>query len=72
LSTVEGFALHPSASAVGSDPDNSGAESDQATEEIPAAAIIITALFPILKVRNGQSMEVAIKIMRQEHMNKRA
>jgi hypothetical protein len=64
LSTVEGFALYPSATADGSDPDNIGAESDQATEEIPAVAIIIRALLPILNVRDGQSMEVAIKIIR--------
>jgi hypothetical protein len=46
-STLEGFALYPSATAVGSDPDNIGAESDRATEEIAAVAIIIRALFPI-------------------------
>ena len=65
MSTVEGFALYPSATALGSDPDNISAESDQATEEIPAGAIIIVrVLFPILKVRNGQRLQVAIKIIR--------
>ena len=64
MSTVEGFALYPSATAVGSDADDIGAESDQTTEKIPALAIIIRALFPMLKVRNGQSMGAAIKIIR--------
>jgi hypothetical protein len=49
LSTLEGFALYPSATAVGCDPENIGAESNQATEEIPAVAIIIRVLFPMLK-----------------------
>jgi hypothetical protein len=46
LSTVEAFALYPSASVVGSDSDNIGAESDQATEDTPTVAIRM-ALFSI-------------------------
>ena len=64
MSTVEGSTLDPSATALASNRDNISAEYDQATEEIPATAIIMRALFPILKVRNGQNMEVAIKVIR--------
>jgi hypothetical protein len=39
VSTLEALALYPSASAVGSDSDNIGAESDQAREETPTVAI---------------------------------
>jgi hypothetical protein len=46
LSTPDASALYPSADADGSDSDNIGAESDQATEDIPAVAITM-ALFCI-------------------------
>ena len=64
MSTAEGLTLDASATALASNRDNISAEYDQATEEIPAVAIIIGALFPISKVRNDQNMEVAIKVIR--------
>ena len=39
MSTVEAFALYPSANAVGSDSDNIGAGSDEASEETPTVVI---------------------------------
>ena len=54
-------ALYPSADAVGSDSDNIGGESDQATEETPAVAIITMALFS-MNARRERLMDLSLNL----------
>jgi hypothetical protein len=60
LSIVDASALYPSAEAAGSDSDNIGAESDQATDDILAVAITM-ALFP-MNARREKLMDVSFML----------
>jgi hypothetical protein len=53
--------LYPSADAVGSDSDNIGVESDQASEETPAVAIITMALFS-MNARRERLMDLSLNL----------
>jgi hypothetical protein len=57
LSTADAFALYPRLVATGSDSDSIGSESDQATDEIPAPAIMTIALFS-MNVRRERFMDL--------------